>query len=795
MGNKNSASQLHTESRLAANKFDKDELFILHATWTDLAERNQGRGIDRDTFLQYFPLSGLLGDRLFCQFDVKGNGLIDFDEFVTALAVCSRGTFDEKIHFIFNMYDTSHDNTVSKEELTTLLNHVPKSVLGINRMTRAASTILRDPNKSSESDSDSVRSGSSDKDSTRTPTKTESTVDLSLAIPDYVDEIDEIDAYTNHPLVDQAFEECDLNHEGRLRYEEFKMWVERTPAIITYFESILPFVGNKQEKLTNSQKGALPIAKTRSMNRLVQDGKQSPRQAPSSINPRRAASTESLLSLAKGPLPSAPVPPRRMSSFQIGVNATTVVDLSDPMANDIDVAEDYCRQLINQALELTQNESLRLSLQQLLDREYGGTIDLPRLTTDDIYRDVVSKEGYLWKRGGKLHLWSKRWYLLSGNCIYYYAHQKDVRPRGVIFVTGCIVEKIRDEASQLKGYYGLELVHQDLSNDEHYKHETRTLFCRSEAERESWVTALQHSAQVIPIEEEYVIGKELGRGRFSTVCDCVHKVTGARYAVKIIEKSSIEPEEKALLRTEIAVLKLVNHPNIIKLQGVFESRSRLYIVMEKLVGGELFERIVGRPRFSEEEAAKLIRPLLESVAYLHDLGIVHRDIKPENVLVGDNLDDIKIADFGLSKMLLPKERMDTACGTLSYVAPEVLTMQGYGQEADMWSVGVIMFLVLCGKLPFDGQTHDDIIRNTIQAELKVNPAVWGRLSPDCQSLIKALLHKNPKERISGRAALRHPFILAHNPRRLSNGLASGDDSSFGSRPRKLSNSESVGLTL
>jgi serine/threonine protein kinase len=99
-----------------------------------------------------------------------------------------------------------------------------------------------------------------------------------------------------------------------------------------------------------------------------------------------------------------------------------------------------------------------------------------------------------------------------------------------------------------------------------------------------------------------------------------------------------------------AVLKLVNHPNIIKMQGIYESRSHMYIVMEKLVGGELFERIVGRPRFSEDEAAKLIRPLLESVAYLHDLGIVHRDIKPENILCGENLEDIKIADFGLSKV-------------------------------------------------------------------------------------------------------------------------------------------------
>lgn len=177
---------------------------------------------------------------------------------------------------------------------------------------------------------------------------------------------------------------------------------------------------------------------------------------------------------------------------------------------------------------------------------------------------------------------------------------------------------------------------------------------------------MQHAAQVVPIEEDYVIGKELGRGRFSRVCECVHKLTGVRYAVKIIEKATIEPEEKALLRTEIAgdvfdhfswfhiffllVLKLVNHPNIIKMQGIYESRSHMYIVMEKLVGGELFERIVGRPRFTEDEAAKLVRPLLESVAYLHDLGIVHRDIKPENILCGENLEDIKIADFGLSKV-------------------------------------------------------------------------------------------------------------------------------------------------
>ena len=292
-------------------------------------------------------------------------------------------------------------------------------------------------------------------------------------------------------------------------------------------------------------------------------------------------------------------------------------------------------------------------------------------------QQVVVKAGNLWKRGNKLHWWNKRWCLLSGNSIYYYNHETDVRPKGVIFLAGTIIEKVVEEASEIKGYYGFEILHQDFASggSEHHRHEQRVLYARSSDERESWIHMLQVCAQVVPIEEDYVIGKELGRGRFSIVCECVRKETGERMAVKIIEKASLEPDEKELLRTEIAALKLVNHPNIVCLEGLYETRTHMYIVMEKLDGGELFERIVGHPRFTEVECAKLVRPLLESVAYLHDMGIVHRDLKPENILCGENLDNIKLADFGLSKMFLPSEKMDTACGTLSYVAPEVLTMQ------------------------------------------------------------------------------------------------------------------------
>jgi serine/threonine protein kinase len=116
-------------------------------------------------------------------------------------------------------------------------------------------------------------------------------------------------------------------------------------------------------------------------------------------------------------------------------------------------------------------------------------------------------------------------------------------------------------------------------------------------------------------------------------------------------------------------------------------------------------------------------------------------------------------------MILPKEKMDNACGTLSYVAPEVLTMQGYGKEADLWSVGVIMFLLMCGKLPFDGDDHNEIIRNTIQAELKPNLTIWNKLSEEARSLMNGLLNKVPKDRITAREALKHPFISKYAPKK------------------------------
>jgi Ca2+-binding EF-hand superfamily protein len=215
MGNKIiTHNNLKGNARLAANKFDDDEIIVLEKTWQDLADRTNGKGIDKDTFLQYFPLNGLLGDRLFTQFDIKNIGLIDFEGFILGLATLCRGNLDDKIHFIFNLFDVGEDHAITKKELSLLINHIPKESTG-------KLTPLTNPSSTNNSDSDSESSVSTvDSNSKSIEGTHNNLMNRGRTTSSCV-----VDSYTNHDIVEQAFEECDLNHEGRLSYEEFKMYV------------------------------------------------------------------------------------------------------------------------------------------------------------------------------------------------------------------------------------------------------------------------------------------------------------------------------------------------------------------------------------------------------------------------------------------------------------------------------------------------------------------------------------------------------------------------------------------
>ncbi|UZO29188.1 uncharacterized protein OCT59_022675 [Rhizophagus irregularis] len=218
----------------------------------------------------------------------------------------------------------------------------------------------------------------------------------------------------------------------------------------------------------------------------------------------------------------------------------------------------------------------------------------------------------------------------------------------------------------------------------------------------------------IELENSYkVLKKNIGVGSFAVVKECIDKKTGESYALKILTKKSIKGREN-LLDTELGVLKKVDHPNIVKQKDLYESKEGVFIITELASGGELFNQLLLKGSYTERDAANLVKQILEGVAYLHDHEIVHRDLKPENLLFKDKTDNAKlmITDFGLSKIMKDdNDILMTACGTPGYVAPEILLQTGHGKAVDIWSLGVIAYILLCGYTPFWGEDQVTLFEN------------------------------------------------------------------------------------
>jgi len=262
------------------------------------------------------------------------------------------------------------------------------------------------------------------------------------------------------------------------------------------------------------------------------------------------------------------------------------------------------------------------------------------------------------------------------------------------------------------------------------------------------------------LTSKYEIGEELGRGAFSVVKVGTNRKTRDRVAVKIIDRNDVGKDYEKNLRMEMDILRRVDHPNIIALLEMIEAGNKLYFVMELVTGGELFDRIVEKGSYSEEDAKTLVRKIVSAIEYLHKQNIAHRDLKPENLLVKSIEDDteVKIADFGLSKIIDKDKMMQTACGTPGYVAPEVLNAEGYDKEVDMWSVGVITYILLCGFPPFYSESVPEVFEQIMKAEYDYPEEYWDEISAEAKDFIDHLLVVDVAKRLTAEQALSHPWL-------------------------------------
>jgi len=371
----------------------------------------------------------------------------------------------------------------------------------------------------------------------------------------------------------------------------------------------------------------------------------------------------------------------------------------------------------------------------------------------DIQEDnYVQYEGYVYKFSQTQKKMKKTYFRLVGKDLYYYKKKEEKTHRGMHNLSGVFIKKGEDMEFEGKKYMSITILYQ----------QEKSYYFDNEEDFKIWFEKLNLAVQNKSLFDKYEVKQKIGKGKFGLVKSGINKETKKPVAIKIMAKKNMDKSDMELAKVEIDILKISQHPNIIKLYDIFENENYIYIIMEYCSGGDLLSYFEYHEyELPETKVCEIIHKLSMAVYYLHSYGIVHRDLKPENILMTDlsATADIRLLDFGLSKIVGNDEKCTEPYGTLSFVAPEVLQGKPYDKSVDLWSIGIITFLLLCGYMPFDDKHSErEIARQTIQDPVPYENKIWSKLSPEAKIFVDGLLQKKPEKRYTIKEVLEHPWI-------------------------------------
>lgn len=658
--------------------------------------------------MRYFPLPGLLGERLFAVFDRKKNGVIDWEEFICGLALCCRGTPAQKAHFIFDMFNLAGDDGVSHEELETML---------CNALS-AAQAIISTAAYEEAANSMPVL--------VATPAPAPAPAPASVARPAASDDL----VAHVRQLVNNAFG-GDTNPARKLSLAEFQQWLSKNPFVL---ESIFGGCLAEHERRLRSISDTMRFAEedtdedNASSKAVSEAGDASPAGSTYGTTEQHVGRAASAMHAdISGYLI------KRSTSNPLRPFVRRYYMLKDDYLYKFSVPGDFAPQSVYhvlgcyvRAVEPDAREPRRTGAADSEDLQSPRPASTTGTPTPTAPGAGIGGSGALSPKAD----------------------------RGVAARTEGTLASVFSRVRPTR--WAFELVAPNNFN-------RRVFYAESPEERDRWIEALETASKVRYIEDYYdvYLRDVIGRGAFATVYRGRHKESGSLVAVKVINKANLRGHERPIMMSEVAILKVARHPNIVSLREVFDTQDALYICMELCTGGELLQRLLHGP-LTELDAKPIVRQVLSGVQYLHDLGVIHRDLKPSNLLFATPEPDalLKIVDFGYSKLVRPTDSLSDQGGTLKYWAPEMVNGLEYNRAVDMWSIGILIYVILCGQFPFQAQSEQDLLRLIALGRYNTASEVYVRLSQPARQLIQSLLRVDPSSRLTATQALQHPWLSA-----------------------------------
>ena len=685
------------------------ELFKYYAqeVYKDLSERKESsktQGVVKVNFFEFIKnIHYFFADKLFEAMDLDKDGFLNLKELKEGLFELYLGTFEDALRLIFRMIDFNQDGKIEKEDMQIMLSYLP----------------IREEN------------------------------DHMTNIKYQLKSKEEINIIINNTF----YESNSLDFESYTRVVEERD-SDSFLQILCYFYQNKPFSSSNFDIYMNQVKKKLVQAEeySPSLGKKILSPKKSTYLSPTKLI---TASYEDLEKNLDGF--SLEAVGEKHDEFKIKLPhiPKKVQENFEPTDSPVMQMKRYNKPDKTESLL----DSPTLFLRKL-NKEDGSPVGKLRTLKKSTVQDKVTYEGWISKITENNRV-KRFWLVLIGNDIYYYKTDSKKDYQGMHNLSGCFFKEIGEKVVGDQTFFSFAI---EFSNRK------RKYFCETKEDMEVWRDYIKESLGYLNIKDNYDMGKDLESGKFGVVKLGVHKKTGEKVAIKVISKKEMDNKDLELVSSELNIMKMARHKNVVRLLDHYENSNTIYIIMELLEGGTLnsFLENIEPTLLSEANAAKLIYQICEGILYLHSYGVVHRDLKPENVMLSDKLNDIgkapdsiiKIMDFGLSKILGPNERVADGFGTLSFVAPEVLTRQPYGKGIDVWSIGVMLYYMVSGLLPFDDEEDSEevIAKKIVFQELKFPSKYFKSRSKDLIDLLKKLLTKDQEKRVTIEQVIKHPWF-------------------------------------